>query len=267
MTHPLNPDDLIIRQPVRKDESSDQSSPLYTLERFQELERVIRDIPLTVDPYLELAEIYRNAARWNDARKVLEKAVSRFPEDERATYLYEESQMSRSLELCSIAEAEHQAEPTSLTLEKLQRCQLEWNVLRERIFRDRLKRQPEQMDLMLPLAESLDELERRDEAIALLEQASQLPPLRATASLQLGKLLEKVGRVPEALSAYRRAALFRVPPPSLSLQVDALKRAAHLAESHHLLDSARRYLKLLVELQPNDSSIQQHLATLPSDSL
>jgi len=264
---PLNPEDLIIRQPTRPDDDGSNAGPVVSLERFQELERNIRDLPLSVEPYLELAEIYRKAGRWNDARRVLEKAVARFPEDVPTRQMFEDSQISRSLELCASAEKEHQAEPTQLTLEKLQRCQLELNVLRERVYRDRLGRHPERMDLLLPLAESLDQLERSDEAIELLKTASQQPELRAAASLQLGKLLERSHRIPEALSAYRQAALYRLPPPSPTIQLESLQRAADLAERSHLIDSARRYIMLLVELQPNQTGWLQRLANLQEKGL
>lgn len=259
---PLQPDDLIIRQQAPQQEEQRPSAPPVPLERFQELERIIRDIPLTSEPYIELAEIYRKNGRWSDARRVLEKAVGRFPDDLHLRYLFEEAQLSRSQELCGIAEAEYQAEPTQLTLEKLQRSELEWNVLRERVYRDRLARNPEQLELTLPLAEALEKLVRREESVELLKVASGQPALRAVASLQLGKQLEACERVPEALSAYRHAAMFRVPPPSPEIQLEALHRAADLAERSQMIDSARRYVLMLAEIQPHEKSFQERLERL-----
>ena len=71
---PLTPDDLLIRRnPVEVDRwvegGGDSSRPAVALERFQTLERVLRENPLTVDPYLELARIYLQRNRWNDAKR------------------------------------------------------------------------------------------------------------------------------------------------------------------------------------------------------
>lgn len=264
---PINPDDLILRPAASSDEEKQPAGPVVPLERFQELERTLREIPLTVEPYIELAEIYRKAHRWSDVRRVLEKAVQRFPDDSHVRDMFEQAQLSRSQELYAIADSEYKAEPTQLTLENLQRSQLELNGLRERIFRDRLSRHPDQLELLLPLAESLDQLDRRDEAIELLKKACQKPELRAEASLQLGKLLEHSHRVPEALSAYRQAALYRLPPPSPAIQIESLQRAADLAERTHLFDSARRYVAMLVELQPNQPSLTDRLHQLSQKGL
>lgn len=259
---PLTPKDLIIRTPPEDQAPAKPVAPVVTLERFQELERTIRDTPLYVDSYLELANIYFAASRWTDARRVLEIAVHRFPEDPQAAFMYEESQLSRSRELAKKAEEEHREEPTQLTLENLQRCELELNVLREKVYRQRLQRNPTQVELMIPLADALDRLDQRDEAIKTLKTASQEPRLRAEASLQLGRMLERASRIPEALSAYRRAALFRVPQPAQETKYTALLAAADLALRSGMIDSGRRYLQMLVDLNPQNEYLQQRLAEI-----
>jgi tetratricopeptide (TPR) repeat protein len=151
-----------------------------------------------------------------------------------------------------------------LTQKKLEDCRLELNGLRTRIFRSRLQRHPDQLELLVPLAESLQQLDRMEEAVEALRRAAAEPSLRAGASFQLGKLLEKLGKVPAALSAYRRAALFRLPPPKQELKIKALTAAVELSERHQLHHSAVRYLKLLRDLQPEDESCQERLKNLES---
>ncbi len=267
---PLTPDDLLIRpQPVDADLGNEQPKveQSVALERFQTLEHVIRDSPLNVQPYLELAKIYLQAKRWVDARRVLESACSRFPEDEEATFLLEEAQLSRSLQLHWEAQTAHRDEPTRLTQAGLDQCRIELNVLRVRICRARLKRQPERLDLHLPLASALENLEQRDEAIQSLKLAIEHPKLRSAAALQLGQLFEAANRVPEALSAYRRAAFFRVPPTTTEIKVKALAAAADLAERCNLIDSARRYVSTLVELVPNSVELKLRLQRLQETPL
>ncbi len=263
--HPLTPDNLLMRRdPVENDlwldgdplAEDSQAGTLIPLERFQALEHVVRDNPIHLDPYLELSKIYLKSRRWTDARRVLEAATQRFSDSEEANFLLEEAQIARSLQLLSEAQAEHDAEPTRLTEEQLGRCHVELNVLRERICRQRLSRHPEQVELNIPLATALENLGKRDEAVECLRRVVVLPRLRAPAALQLGQLYDRAGRVLEALSAYRRAAMYRVPPPDRECRVSALMAAADLAERTTMFDSARRYVELLLELLPDDESLK-----------
>jgi tetratricopeptide (TPR) repeat protein len=112
---PLTPKDLMIRPKNEGDESTASAQPPVSLERFQVLERTIRDIPLYIDSYLELAEIYSNVGRWSDARRVLEIAVHRFPDDVNAANLYEDAQLARSQELVTKAEEEHRSSGESIS--------------------------------------------------------------------------------------------------------------------------------------------------------
>lgn len=254
---PLKPDDLLIRQtPVEQDrwsESRDGSglkaSPIR-LERFQELEQTLRNNPVMSDPYMELARIYLHQERWLDAKRVLDVAAELFAHDEAVLHLREEAQLARSLQLLSYAEADYKRHGNELTEKELHRSRLDLNAVREKVCRARLIRHPEQLELTIPLAEALEGLDRSEEAIDYLQKAALDPDLRAAASLKLGNILEKAGRATDALSAYRRAALFRMPPPSEQVKIAALGHAAALALSHRMLDSAARYVSMLRELEP-----------------
>lgn len=270
---PLSPQDLVVRQQPLDDEhwldgaSEATTAPAIPLERFQTLERIIRDSPITVDPYLELARIYLHQNRYTDAKRILDLAIEKFPQDEQANFLREEAQINRSLQLHQEAQQAYDAEPSPLTKEPLDRCHVELNVLRESICRARLNRHPGQLELNLPLASALENLGQPSDAIACLEKAIHQPDLRAKASLQLGQLYERAGKVPEALSSYRRAAMYRVPPPSDEVKYTAIVCAADLAEESGLVDSAVRYLKMLLEIQPKNAEFQTRLAELEAKEL
>lgn len=262
---PLNPQDLLIRRRPLETDHELATAPAtpparaVPLERFQTLELTIRENPLTVEPYLELADCYFGSQRWVDARRVLELACQRFPDVERAQFLLEEAQLARSLQLNNQAVQAHLNEPTQLTQAAVEQSQLELNVLRERVCRARLHRHPEQIQLNLPLATALHGLGQTPAAIDALRIAIKEPKLRSAAAYQLGQVLEEAGRIPEALSAYRRAALFRVPAPPRDLKLAALTAAADLAERWRLVDSARRYVGLLIELSPENATlIERH---------
>lgn len=266
---PLTPDDLLIKTAAPDEdhlEEAKEPSPVV-LERFQTLERQIREIPITVDPYIELAEIYIESARWIDAKRILEKAIERFPEEAHATYLFEEAQLARSVQLLQDAQNLHESQPTKLTAKSLQRSQLELNVLREKVYRGRLARHPDQVGLNIPLAVALENLGQRAEAIRCLTIAVKEPALRSEAAFHLGQLYERAGEVTQALSQYRRASMFRVPTPSGEARLRALAAAANLAQKSKMIDSAKRYVQMLVELQPENEVLKSRLAELESAPL
>lgn len=271
---PLTPEDLLIRQTPADDlrwgtspEASDNVVTPVALQRFQELELTIKNNPIHADPYIELARIYLKNRRWHDAKRILDRAAQQFDKNDDVLTLREDAQLGRSLELYNDAEAAYKAEPTVLTQEPLQSSKIELNGLRERICRARLERHPDRIDLLVPLAVALENLGNVDEAIKCLKQAAENPELRATAALQLGYVYTRARRIPEALSAFRRAALFRVPPPTEAIKREALAAAADLSQRHNLIDSARRYVELLLEMTPNDTKLAARLAELNATPL
>lgn len=266
---PLTPEDLLIRQtPVESTnwgpsvESDVGNSGPVPLLRFQELELTIRNNPINPDPYLELARIYLKDRRWHDAKRVLDRAFQQFSENDEVVSLREDAQLARSLELFNEYEAAYNSEPSILTQEPLQKSKIELNSLRERICRARLERYPDRVELHIPLALALENLGSIDEAIKCLRLAMATPSLRATAGLQLGYVYTRARRIPEALASFRRAALFRIPPAPPEIKKEALMAAADLAQRHHLIDSARRYVLLLTQMLPDDKALAERLEQL-----
>jgi tetratricopeptide (TPR) repeat protein len=102
------------------------------------------------------------------------------------------------------------------------------------------------------------QLGREDQAVEYLQEAAEDPSLRARASLQLGMCLESLERPLEALAAFRKAALYRSPPPDPLIRTRALELAIAIAEENGLIDSARYYTEQL--LQFCDSSQKEALA-------
>ncbi len=266
---PLTPEDLLIRQKPADDlrwgvspDGQENIASTVTLQRFQELELAIKNNPIHVDPYIELGRIYLKNRRWQDAKRILDRAALQFNKNDEVLTLREDALLGRSLELYNEAEAAYEAEPTVLTQEPLQSSKIELNALRERICRARLERHPDRVELLVPLAVALENLGSVDEAIKCLRQAAAAPSLRAAASLQLGYLYTRSRRIPEALSSFRRAAMFRVPPPAETIKREALSAAADLSQRHNMIDSARRYVALLIEMTPADAKLTQRLAEL-----
>src|SRR5215831_462486 len=86
--------------------------------------------------------------------------------------------------------------------------------------------------------------------IALIERALQLQPDHAPALNNFGNALRAAGRLPEALSAYRRALALAHAPDALMLR----NLGSALLESGELSQAAH-YLGRALELAPEDATL------------
>ena len=238
-------------------------------ERFQQLEQSIRNSPATPEPYVELGQIYLNQERWSDARRVLEAGVKSCPEHEPLVVLREDlilHQASQLVEQAKLATAQKLSEENKYALE-----QAEINFANERIHvcKDRYGRHPDQREILINWAIGLRQLSRFDEAVELLNKATDAPELSARASLQLGMCYQILNRPLEALSAFRKASMFRAPPPEPKIRQRALELALELAEELSLIDSARYYAEqLLVDCDKSKRNpIEKRLKRLESMDL
>jgi tetratricopeptide (TPR) repeat protein len=118
---------------------------------------------------------------------------------------------------------------------------------RVKVCSSRYQRHPDQKEILIAWAVALRQLGRQDQAVELLQEASKVPAIRARASMQLGMCLQSVQRPLEALAAFRKAALYRSPPPEPLVRTRALELAIAIAEENHLIDSARFYTEQLIE--------------------
>jgi len=265
----LSVDELLIRPSA--DMSSDRLSidgeekkvvSRISLERFQELEQCIRNSPADAQPYEELANIYFQQERWRDARRVLDLGISHNPNHEPMLVLREEVLLLGSTNELENAKRKWRQSRTEEHDQYLQRCEVDLANLRLTVCEARLARHPDQTELLIPCAIALRQLGRMEEAIEKLQKAQQEPLLRSRASLQLGMCLQQVGRVTDALSSYRKAALYRSPQPPANIKKRALELAADLAEQQGMIHSAIQYLQYLLEANSNSEDIRGRIRKL-----
>ncbi len=216
------------------------------LERFQHLEQEIRNAPANSQPYIELGQIYLNQERWSDAKRVLENGVQLCPESEPLVLMREELLLHQASQLLQQAKTALAQELTDENKHALEQAEVNYANERIRVCRDRFARHPEQKEILINWAIGLRQLARFDEAIELLVKAADEPDLRARASLQLGMCYQTLNRPLDALSAFRKASLFRAPPPEPKIRQRALELALDLAEELALIDSARFYAEQLL---------------------
>ena len=220
-----------------------------TLLAHQELEQLIRNSPADPVPYLQLARIYQSQHRWKDTLRVLDAGVQHNPDFESLVLLREDLILQAAEQTADDARQAHANDPSKDSQLHWDRCKS--NLANERLqfCSSRLKRHPEQHELLVIWAGALKDLNRSAEAIPLLEKAAQHPSLRARASYEMGLCQQQLGRPLEALSAFRKSALFRAPPADPRLRAQALMRAFELSDRLGMVDAAIRYAEILIHDQ------------------
>ncbi len=239
------------------------------LERFQHLEQEIRNAPANSQPYIELGQIYLNQERWSDAKRVLENGVQLCPESEPLVLMREELLLHQASQLLQQAKTALAQELSEENKHGLEQAEVNYANERIRVCRDRFARHPEQKEILINWAIGLRQLGRFDEAIVLLVKAADEPDLRARASLQLGMCYQTLNRPLDALSAFRKASLFRAPPPEPKIRQRALELALDLAEELSLIDSARFYAEqMLIDCdRAKQTQVKEKLRQLESRDL
>jgi len=259
-------DQLFVRTKVATNESK---IPSIALVRFQQLEQSIRNAPATPDPYVELGQIYIEQQRWSDARRVLDAGVKSCPEHETLVVLREELLLHQANQMVESAKISHSQNGSDENKYAWDQAEISYANERIKICRDRYGRHPQQTEILVNWAIGLRQLARLDEAIELLQRASASPELRARASLQLGMCYQTLNRPLEALSAFRKASMFREPPPEPKIRQRALELALDLAEEISLNDSAKYYASqlLLISESSKRSQIELRLKRLSARDL
>lgn len=257
-------DDLKKKNPPLIEQEAGSPRPLVTLQRYQELEQHLRNTPADGEAYLELTRIYMEQGRHFDAKRVLDKAMEHLSDDPRIVYEWEEMQVARSRQLLDTAEENLKKEKSQANRDARDRCIIELANVRIHVCSARMQRNPNEHELVLPLAASLRQLGRHQEAIDALQSKKNIPEIRARVCLQLGMALMQNDKPLEALAALRQAALYRAPPPSDKIRDKALELATEVSEKLGLAHAAQRYTQLRLDANPNDASLQQTLARLSS---
>jgi tetratricopeptide (TPR) repeat protein len=256
---PLAPEELIRRGPVTDPAGSKSQPPRPNLERRQQLEHIIKDRPADMEPYLELAAIYRELGRSVEATRVLKAAAEVEPNDRRVLWELEEASLARALQQLRDVREVAERLRTSEADRELERAQVDWACRRAEVCRQRLKRDPEAHHLRVVLGEALRDLGNYEEAIEAVAPALDVDQQAPLAYLLRGQCLEMLGKPQQALRAYRHAAMRRSVPAPAKLRVTAMRAACDLAERLGLPASHELYLQAL-------RRAEQDLASRSADS-
>lgn len=264
---PASPEELLRRQATP--EGTEPSVPAVNIERRQELERMVRNMPAALEPYLELAAIYHRLERFYDAQRVLEKARTHHAENTELLWQLEETQLARALQRLGEVRRLVQSTRAPQARDELERCQVEWAVRRAEVCRARLARDADRPNLWVKLGEAERDLGHLDAALEACARVLDHPEHGAAAALVTAQCHALRGNDLEALAAYRAAGMRRSRTAAPAVRLAAMRGAAALAARRGLVASGLRYAAAWHELAPEDPdalATLRHLESLSSDA-
>ncbi|MFG0262564.1 MAG: hypothetical protein ACF788_09265 [Novipirellula sp. JB048] len=207
---------------------SDPPPPIR--QRRQELEVHLKSSPTDRDAFRELASIYRQEARPQEAKRVLTEALRIFPDDASVLWEWEEAKLARSLQVYREVRDLAARLNTSEVQRELNRSRDDWANQRIEVCQARLARDPSLDHLRLVLAEAYIDLEQSDKAIEELDALLESDECSPQAYLLRGKCLLSMGRDVEAMVALRAAGLRRAVVAPLPTRLAALRLLCETAQ-------------------------------------
>jgi tetratricopeptide (TPR) repeat protein len=216
------------------------------------LEQEIAYRPQEESKYLELAALHLAERRTYEAQRTLMRALE-VSRDARIVERLEDVNMLRAREKLKLTEDQAAEQKTQEARDLVEKAREECYQLELDVFRNRCFRHPADKRLKYELGLRLKQIGNHREALESLQAGLDFPELRATASLEIGEILQRHHQFPKALQCYRQAAQLAAGDNGLDRQdcrKRALYRAGVLATAMTLTDTARQYLAELVKMDP-----------------
>lgn len=221
--------------------ADDDSDREQTIE--ERTQQAIEADPSNVANYLELAEIYARAHKYDQAQATLEKAQEvTGGGDLKVRERMEDHQIRHKKHLLSIADRRAAEEKTDEAQALAKKMKAELNRTEMQVYSARVQRQPGNDTLHYELGVRLKRASRFKEAIGELQQAVNDIRHKARVHLELGECFQYVKQFKLALSNYQQAikASAEKEPDTHKL---ALYRAGVLAIGMYKLDQSAPHLQ------------------------
>lgn len=252
---PVSPDELLRKpSPEQQDPQDAETHLKVRLERRQELEHKLKANPTDLDGFLELAAIYRAEHRPLEAKRLLDQAVSIFPDDENLRFQLEEAVLARSLqqfrEVSDLAARLNTPEADR----ELERSRADWAMRRIEVCKARLERDASQHALRMAMADAKFDAEMFDEAFADTEKLLELDEFSPQAHFLRARCLLALGKDLPAMKELRAVALRRAVVAPENLRHASLKLLCELAEKLALDATLQQYRAHLKRIEDSASS-------------
>jgi len=223
------------------------AEPAKAGDRRAELVQAVRDNPADVDGTLELADLFEQDGRIDEAEKLLARALAASGNELKVREHVEDRQLRWAKSKVMIAEQRLAGNDTPEhreTVDKLKRAQLRQEL---EIFGARTSRYPENLTWKYELALRLKAAGKFPEAIRHFQEALKDVRRKGAISLELGECFQSIKQYPLAMQNYE-AAVEALTDREAELRKRALYRAGVLAAGLKDLDAAQKHLSAVAGL-------------------
>jgi len=227
----------------------------------QELEMAVREFPSHAENYLQLAPLYLERGRDQDAERMLNRGRAATDNDPRVVALWENVAMKVSEERVALARQDANDHPSENTQNLLAQALRERDKLEIAVFLSRSQREPQNLALQYELGARLKRASKLREAIKHLTAALGDPVERAPAAFDLGDCYLQQTEVAQAMHYYRQAAEMALAEQAV-MRKQALYQLGMLAMRMKLMKAAVRYLKDLLRIDPRYRDAAQLLQSI-----
>ena len=239
------------------------AEPAQAGDRRAELTQLVRDNPADVDGTLELADLFEQDGRIDDAEKLLARALAASGNELKVREHVEDRQLRWAKSKVMIAEQRLAANDTPEnreTVDKLKRAQLRQEL---EIFGARCARYPENLTWKYELALRLKSAGKFPEAIRDFQEALKDVRRKGAISLELGECFQSIKQYPLAMQNYE-AAVELLTEREIELRKRALYRAGVLAAGLKDHDAAQKHLSAVAGLDYGYRDVAERLDKLRS---
>jgi tetratricopeptide (TPR) repeat protein len=239
------------------------AEPAKAGDRRAELMQSVRDNPADIEGTLELADLFEQDGRIDEAEKLLTRALAASGNELKVREHVEDRQLRWAKSKVMIAEQRLAGSDTAEnreTVDKLKRAQLRQEL---EIFGTRCSRYPENLTWKYELALRLKAAGKFPEAIRHFQEALKDVRRKGAISLELGECFQSIKQYPLAMQNYE-AAVELLTDRELDLRKRALYRAGVLAAGLKDLDAAQKHLSAVAGLDYGYRDVAERLDKLRS---
>ncbi len=230
-------------------------------DRRTALQQTIASNPANIEAYLELADLLERDATIEEAKKVLAKALSASGNDLKVREHIEDRQLRWAKGRLHLAEKRLAEEDTPDNLQAVERLRATLLKYEVEVYSARAARYPENITWKYELAMRLKAAGNHAEAIKHFQDVLQDARRKGAVALELGECFQKIRQYPLAMRNYQ-TAVETLTDRELDLRKRALYRAGVLAVGLDDVDSARKYLSTLAELDFGYRDVAERLDKL-----
>ena len=228
----------------------------------QRLEQAVREEPGNVDHYVQLAEVHVADGRYQDAERVLEKALPISGHASPILERWEDTTILRMQQRIAIAEQRAADHPATEADDLVDELQNKLKRLELDIYGRRSQLAPQDQELRYQLGVRLKNLRNYSQAAICFRAVREADQLQARALIAEGECFQYQRHYAKALRCYLHALEHALGEEHLSDRKLALYRAGVLAMGLDQEDVARAHLEELIGLEPGHPDARRRLDKL-----